>query len=126
MWAGTPAYMSPEQIRGLDLDGRTDIWSAGVTLYQLLTAKLPFEGRSIPDLLANILNCPVPNIPSTTVCAPELNTLLAKALSRDRDTRYTSAREFADASNSRTPNSRSPLSCDLRHIQGDGGRMARR
>jgi uncharacterized RDD family membrane protein YckC len=52
---GTPSYCPPEQLRGEDLDARTDIYAVGVMLYQLLTGRLPFEGKSMPQLIANTL-----------------------------------------------------------------------
>jgi hypothetical protein len=93
--AGTPSYMSPEQFRGQDLDRRADIWSAGVTLFELLTNTLPFQGRSMAELRSNVLDSPTPKLPFGGPFAEELNNALAKALARDREERYVSAGEFA-------------------------------
>jgi eukaryotic-like serine/threonine-protein kinase len=92
---GTWHYMSPEQIIGRDVDGRTDVWSAGVTLFQLLTTRMPFQGRTMVELRSNILNSPTPRLPFAGPFAEELNRLMDKALAKDRERRYASAREFA-------------------------------
>src|SRR5260370_6093734 len=55
---GTPAFSSPEQLRGDELTVRSDIYSVGVTLYYLLTGRMPFEGEHIVQLLATVLECP--------------------------------------------------------------------
>src|ERR1700722_11334722 len=93
---GTPYYMSPEQIMGKDVDGRSDVWSAGVTLFQLLTTRMPFQGQTTAELRGNILNSPTPKLPFAGPCAEELNRLTDKALAKDRESRYGSAREFRD------------------------------
>jgi serine/threonine protein kinase len=93
---GTPLYMSPEQLLGQEVDARTDIWSAGVTLFQLLTTRMPFQGRSTSELLANILNSPSPKLPFAGPFAEDLNVLLKKSLAKNRESRYDSAREFAN------------------------------
>jgi tRNA A-37 threonylcarbamoyl transferase component Bud32 len=92
---GTPFYMSPEQVLGQDVDGRADIWSAGVTLFQLLTTRVPFQGRSTAEVRDNILSSATPKLPFAGPFANELNQLMAKALAKDREKRYTSACEFA-------------------------------
>jgi serine/threonine protein kinase len=93
--AGTWAYMSPEQILGGELDARTDIWSAGITLFQLLTSRPAFTGRTLTELRGNILDAPTPKLPFVGPFAHELNSLIVKALSKDREQRYPSACEFA-------------------------------
>ena len=93
---GTPSYMSPEQIQGQPLDGRTDIFSAGVVLYQLLTWKKPFEGGQWELQKKIIEDDPV--WPSTVMeLAPEIDRVIAKALAKDRERRYQTAGKFAEA-----------------------------
>lgn len=96
---GSPLYMSPEQIRGAkDIDLRTDLWSLGVVLFQMLTATLPFHGEVVGDIIGKILADP---IPVATRLAPDLplaiDDFFARALARDRAHRFQSAREMADA-----------------------------
>lgn len=60
---GTPAYMSPEQAEGLPLDPRTDLWSLGVVLYEMLTERLPFAGRTAQQTIVEIMRAPTPPLP---------------------------------------------------------------
>lgn len=93
--AGTPAYMSPEQIRGKPLDVRTDIFSLGVVLYEMLTGKLPFGGEGRVDTLHSILNDEL--IPTSTLrddVPLELECLLRKALAKDPDQRYANVEDL--------------------------------
>jgi len=86
---GTPAYMSPEQVRGWELDARSDIFSLGVVLYQLITRRLPFAGATREALLLAILQQePEPLARYKRGVAPGLQSLVEKALDKDRDTRY--------------------------------------
>jgi predicted Ser/Thr protein kinase len=88
---GTPAYMSPEQILGLDVDMRSDIFSFGVILYELVAHKNPFVGRDQGATLFNVLH----NEPAFAGIAPdELAALLQRALHKDRAMRYESFREL--------------------------------
>ncbi|MBV8519512.1 MAG: protein kinase [Acidobacteria bacterium] len=95
---GTVFYMSPEQLRGLPLDSRSDIWSTGVVMYELISGRLPFEGDSTSDVAAAILrNQPPPltrhdNLPA----APRLAAIVDKAMTKDRARRYQSASELLD------------------------------
>ncbi len=94
---GSMSYMSPEQINGREVDGRTDVWSAGILLYQLLTYHLPFEGRDTASLIVKILGENPPPL-STYLDHPyptELDEIIGRALVKDREARFDSAEEFA-------------------------------
>jgi serine/threonine-protein kinase len=94
---GTPSYMSPEQFMGQTIDMRTDIYSAGVMLYQLLTGEKPFEG-SITAIMHKVLNVepPAPSALSISV-PPRLDAIVRKAMAKRPDDRFANAREFAQA-----------------------------
>lgn len=92
---GTVTYMSPEQIRALDVDARTDIWSFGVLLYEMIAGKTPFKGDTSGDVLANILKSePAPLSPRAVNVPSELANLIAKALAKDRTRRYQTIEEL--------------------------------
>jgi serine/threonine protein kinase len=92
---GTAAYMSPEQARGEKVDARTDTWSLGVVLYEMVTGKQPFAGDTSQDVIASILRDDLPPLPSES---PEgLKWILKKALRKVCEERYQTARElFSD------------------------------
>jgi eukaryotic-like serine/threonine-protein kinase len=93
---GTPSYMSPEQIQGQKIDGRSDIFSAGVLFYQFLTGRKPFEGTGFALARKIVQEDPAP--PSTVVqIPPVIDAVVAKALAKDVDARYPNARSFAAA-----------------------------
>jgi non-specific serine/threonine protein kinase len=95
---GTVFYMSPEQLRGRPLDTRTDIWSTGVVLYEMISGRLPFEGDSASDVAANILRGDAPPLTRSTGAAvpPRLASIVDRAMARDRAHRYQSARELLE------------------------------
>jgi hypothetical protein len=89
---GTPAYLSPEQARGLKIDGRSDLFSLGVVLYEMLFGRQPFAGPTAADVIVAILERD-PTIPSSI--NPALKRILSKALSKSCEARYQSAEAFA-------------------------------
>jgi tetratricopeptide (TPR) repeat protein len=92
---GTLPYMSPEQLRGELTDQRTDIWSAGAVLYELVTGRRPFAFSQVPRLIDAILNKP-PETPSALnpAISPGLEMAIIKCLDKDPERRYQSAREL--------------------------------
>ena len=95
---GTPAYMSPEQLQGLPIDRRTDVFSAGVILYQFLTGQKPFTGEGAWTVQKKIVQDEPPAPSSINVAlSPEFDRVVAKALAKDPNQRFATARQFADA-----------------------------
>ena len=92
---GTVAYMSPEQVQGEEVDSRTDIWSLGVVMYEILTGQLPFKGESEQSVLYSIINNEPEQISNLVVGLPEeLGAMVVKALQKDATKRYQSFDEF--------------------------------
>ena len=86
---GTVDYMSPEQARGQPVDARTDVWSLGVLLYELIAGRRPFAGQSSSEVIAGILEHePAPLARFEPDVPPELQRIVAKALRKDREQRY--------------------------------------
>ncbi|HEX4949329.1 MAG TPA: protein kinase [Blastocatellia bacterium] len=93
---GTVAYMSPEQARGLKVDARSDLWSLGVVLYEMLTGQRPFYGESTPDMFVAILERqPAPVTASLANPPAQLQQLLDRLLAKDREQRYPSSAQLA-------------------------------
>jgi len=87
---GTPRYMSPEQVRGMALDLRTDIYSAGVLLYQMLTGKHMFDAATAIEVALQHLNTPPPALPEALTAYQRL---IDKLVEKDRDARFRNADE---------------------------------
>ncbi len=97
MVMGTVTYMSPEQTRGLVVDARSDIFSLGVVLYEMLTGRVPFDGATATDVMAAILQLePAPLTRYCRQAPPQLEFNLNKALRKDCDTRYRTIKSFLD------------------------------
>ncbi|HKI04088.1 MAG TPA: protein kinase [Thermoanaerobaculia bacterium] len=95
---GSPQYLSPEQIRGEDLDGRSDVFSLGVVLYEILSGKRPFDGETITTLVYQILHKEPPPIAELRAIPPRMEDLLRRMLAKDRNERIAAgeaARELA-------------------------------
>jgi len=86
---GTVSYMSPEQARGLKVDTRTDIFSFGIVLYEMIAGRAPFQGKTTADMMVSILDRQPPPVSRYATNAPEeLEWIISRALAKDRDERY--------------------------------------
>jgi CHASE2 domain-containing sensor protein/tRNA A-37 threonylcarbamoyl transferase component Bud32 len=95
---GTPSYMSPEQFSGKRVDGRSDLFSLGVTMFEMLTGEQPFGGDSLAELMYQITNKKHPNIMRQRDKLPTcVRTIIDKALQKEPDDRYQSGEQFAQA-----------------------------
>src|SRR2546421_2184983 len=95
---GTVCYMSPEQAYGAPVDKRTDVWSLGVVLYEMVTGHVPFTGDTPREAMSSILEMEPPPLTSYVAHTPaELQQIISKTLRKDREERYHSARELLEA-----------------------------
>jgi serine/threonine protein kinase/Flp pilus assembly protein TadD len=95
MVLGTAHYMSPEQARGMELDARTDIWSLGCVLYEMISGRQPFSGPTSIDVMSGILNRePDPLLAHLPEGPRELDRVIRHALRKDREERYQTAKDF--------------------------------
>jgi serine/threonine protein kinase len=95
-WAGTIPYMSPEQVNNSQIDARSDVWAAGVTLYELACGKVPFRGETASAVFKQILNDPIPSLPPSLPLSNELNRLLQFALHKSKEQRCGTATILAE------------------------------
>jgi serine/threonine-protein kinase len=99
MVLGTPSSMSPEQLRGKKLDGRTDLYSLGVLMFQLLTGRLPYKAESLTQLMYKITNEPTPDLfalrPDLEENGSCVKEVIEKLLQKDADDRYQDGKKLA-------------------------------
>ena len=92
MAMGTPFYASPEQLKGEDVDGRTDVYATGALAYELLTGRRPFDGDTLSAVIYKVITVPPPLLGSDLSASfPELDRILACAMAKNRDERYPTA-----------------------------------
>src|SRR5437588_1974034 len=115
---GTVTYMAPEQARGLNVDQRSDIWSLGVVMYEMIAARTPFQGETVSDIISNILNRePQPMARFARNVPESVEWLIMKALNKDREGRHQTARELL--SDIRRIKQRLSIEAELSSLAGD-------
>ncbi|MCJ7700806.1 MAG: bifunctional serine/threonine-protein kinase/ABC transporter substrate-binding protein, partial [Anaerolineales bacterium] len=123
---GTPAYMSPEQIQGFSLDGRSDVYSLGIVLYEMATGRLPFQADTPPAIFVKHINDPLPPPRQLNPAIPEaVETVIQKSLTKQPGDRYSSTAEMVKAIQAAIPGtvSQEPSSTETlvaEPIQKDG------
>jgi len=108
---GTVAYMSPEQARGQEIDARSDLFSAGIVLYEMATGQLPFPGATVATIFEGLLTRePIPPSEARAGISQEFDHIVQKALEKDKNTRYQGAAELrADLKRLKRATSRGPV-----------------
>lgn len=98
MVLGTPSYMSPEQLAGKKVDGRSDLFSLGVMMYQMTTAKLPFSGDSMASLMFKIADEAHESVTAINDAIPtDLAIIIDRMLAKDPEQRYPRGQDIANA-----------------------------
>lgn len=115
---GTAAYMSPEQARAVSIDHRSDIFSLGIVLYEMIAGKPPFSGETATDVIAAMIQADPPHIKAVVPSVPDqLDAIIARALEKDRNHRYGSAAEMLTDLKKISQSDETPLSVSLEHQQ---------
>ncbi|MBZ0269559.1 serine/threonine protein kinase, partial [bacterium] len=94
---GTPHYMAPELIRGEDVDGRADLYSLGVMMYEMLSGKLPYDGDNPMHVLFRHLDGDAPQLADVAGVSPELSAIVARLMATDPEERYARAADLSTA-----------------------------
>ncbi len=95
MILGTVSYMSPEQLRGKDVDERTDIWSLGICLYEMIISQRPFQGDTVSDIIVSVMGDEIPSLNDAGLrVSPEIEHIINTCLAKTQHERYESARDL--------------------------------
>ena len=123
---GTPQYMSPEQIRGRQVDARSDLYSLGITLYQLLSGDLPFQADSDYELMSAHINTPPPVLTDIHADVPTgIEQCVRKALAKEPEGRFQNAEEFGTALDVRSKSPSDLLDTQIEFISHPGVEQGR-